>query len=96
MPNNNRSSTQAIASFTGGTALLALVLLAIRYPDRAIFHEHPEGIPHRKGWPIVGALPTILASREKLHDALVSTFEELDTLTLYVRSFSVLTGKTIT
>ncbi|KAI8369532.1 cytochrome P450 [Radiomyces spectabilis] len=70
----------AIAS---GIAATALTLLAVKYPDCAVFDEHRDDIPHGKGgWPLVGALPQLVSNKEKMHEFLLENYEELNTLTL--------------
>lgn len=73
---------------TTGTVGLAgagvLGLLMAKYPDRAIFDEYREGIPHRKGVPLLGLLPIVLSNRFRLHDFQLDNFESLDSMTVYV------------
>ena len=76
-------------SITGKIGLAgagALAALMAKYPDRAIFDEYREGIPHRKGVPLLGMLPIVLANRYRLHDLQLDNFESLDSLTMYVEN----------
>ncbi|KAI8146243.1 cytochrome P450 [Fennellomyces sp. T-0311] len=70
----------------GGVTLAAL---SAKYHDRAIFDEHREGIPYRKGYPLVGALPIILANRSNSHDFFTWNFENLDSLTTTMSSIGI-------
>ncbi|CDH51590.1 cytochrome p450 [Lichtheimia corymbifera JMRC:FSU:9682] len=79
-------------STTGKVGLASagvLALLMAKYPDRAIFDEYREGIPHRKGVPLLGMLPIVLSNRYRLHDLQLDNFESLDSLTVTSSSFGV-------
>lgn len=79
-------------STTGKVGLASagvLALLMAKYPDRAIFDEYREGIPHRKGVPLLGMLPIVLSNRYRLHDLQLDNFESLDSLTVYVERLLV-------
>ncbi|CDS07716.1 hypothetical protein LRAMOSA01665 [Lichtheimia ramosa] len=69
------------AGIIGGATAAVLGLLALKYPDRAIFDEHREGIPYTKGWPLVGILPTLVANKERIHHMFLEGFELSDSLT---------------
>ncbi|CEP14836.1 hypothetical protein [Parasitella parasitica] len=58
-----------------------ITALALKYPDRALFDEHREGIAERRGWPIVGRLPEIASNAEILHEFLLHGFTSLNSLT---------------
>ncbi|KAI8987580.1 cytochrome P450 [Mycotypha africana] len=75
---NNNSALAPIAfAQTISVSLVFLTgLLALKYPDRAIFDEYREGINNRKGWPLVGSLPAIVSNAEKLHEFLLDGFKE--------------------
>ncbi|OAD71650.1 cytochrome P450 CYP5203 [Phycomyces blakesleeanus NRRL 1555(-)] len=62
---NILSSNLSVASTA---AIGVLILLALRYPDRAIFTEHREGVPHDKGLPLVGQLFSLLKNKYRIHD----------------------------
>lgn len=69
-----KSSLLALASITGA--------LALKYPDRALFDEHREGIPHPTGVPILGNLLNISRNKERYFEYVLELYEQLDTLTL--------------
>lgn len=64
-----------------GLSTALLTALAIKYPDRAIFDEHREGIAYKKGWPLVGQLPVIISNAELMHEFFMNGFNDLDSLT---------------
>ncbi|KAI7852169.1 cytochrome P450 [Circinella umbellata] len=76
----NNSALQKIG-IIGGASAAILGLLALKYPDRAIFDEHREGIPTQPGYPLVGGLPTIVRYKEKMHDLFMTGFELTGALT---------------
>ena len=65
----------------GGASAAILGLLALKYPDRAIFDEHREGIVTQPGYPLVGGLPAIVINKEKMHDLFMTGFELTGALT---------------
>ncbi|KAI9468452.1 MAG: cytochrome P450, partial [Benjaminiella poitrasii] len=65
----------------GATALAFTGLLALKYPDRAVFDQNREGIAHKKGWPLVGGLPEILSNVDNMHDFFLTGFTRLNSLT---------------
>lgn len=74
-------STGAIAAST----LAAIAgLLALKYPDRAIFDEHRENVPHpTKGTvPLLGNLLNVSRNKDRYFEYVVDLYEQLDTLTL--------------
>ncbi|KAI9488566.1 cytochrome P450 [Zychaea mexicana] len=70
-----------IAAATGGAAVITLGLLALKYNDRALFHEARDDMPRVKGDPIVGGLFRQLANKDRTYDQQCQHFERLDTLT---------------
>ncbi|KAI8144359.1 cytochrome P450 [Fennellomyces sp. T-0311] len=70
-----------IAAATGGVAALTLGLLALKYNDRALFHERRDDIPRIKGDPIVGTLFRQIKEKDWAYDRQCRDFERLDTLT---------------
>lgn len=77
----NNSTLQQIG-IAGAAASAVAALLSIKYHDRPLFYEHPKGIPHAKGYPIIGALGALLNNVSRIHDFQLGLFEQLDTLTL--------------
>ncbi|KAI8137496.1 cytochrome P450 [Fennellomyces sp. T-0311] len=65
----------------GGVTTAVLALLALKYPDRAVFDEHREGIPSQKGWPLIGNLPAIISNKETMHHLFMQGFSDLGVLT---------------
>jgi fatty acid omega-hydroxylase len=65
-----------------GATVAVLSALAIKYHDRPLFYEHPKDIPFKKGYPLLGDLPGILANFPRLLDAETDSFEHLDALTM--------------
>lgn len=66
-----------------GTSAAVITALAIKYPDRALFDEERNEIAHKKGWPILGVLPSLLYNAERMHEFLLLGFTNLDSLTTY-------------
>jgi hypothetical protein len=58
-------------------------VLALKYPNRALFHEEREGVCRKNGWPIVGSLPTILSRKDAIHELFLERFTELKAKTMY-------------
>ncbi|KAI9274186.1 cytochrome P450 [Sporodiniella umbellata] len=69
-------------AIAGAVVSSAIALLAVKYHDRPIFHEHAKEIPAYKGLPLVGNLPGILRDLPIIYDRQLLMFEQLDTLTL--------------
>ncbi len=67
-------------------ALLSLLLLIAKYPDRAIGTRARPDLKSIswKGYPIVGNTLTILRNRHKFLDAIVENFESIDGDVMYV------------
>ncbi|KAI9357101.1 cytochrome P450 [Pilaira anomala] len=76
-----KSSLLAVAAITGA--------LALKYPDRALFDEHREGIPHPSGVPILGNLLNISRNKERYFEYVLELYEQLDTLTLRSSSLTI-------
>ncbi|KAG0749659.1 hypothetical protein G6F16_003497 [Rhizopus arrhizus] len=72
-----------------GLSTALLTALAIKYPDRAIFDEHREGIAYKKGWPLVGQLPVIISNAELMHEFFMNGFNDLDSLTTTASAFGI-------
>ncbi|KAG1115932.1 hypothetical protein G6F42_013824 [Rhizopus arrhizus] len=66
---------------TLGVSAAIITALALKYPDRAVFDEHREGISHKGGWPLVGSTPMIIKNAENMHEFLLSGFVSMNTLT---------------
>ncbi|CEI92088.1 hypothetical protein RMCBS344292_06361 [Rhizopus microsporus] len=81
--------TDTILTRTLGLSAAVLTALAIKYPDRAVFDEHREGIAYKKGWPLLGGLPAILSNADKLHDFFMKGFTEMDSLTTTASAFGM-------
>ncbi|KAF7721310.1 hypothetical protein EC973_004952 [Apophysomyces ossiformis] len=64
------------------SAISGIALLAFKYNDRRIFHEHREGCVHRRGSPLVGSIKEILDNKETILDWHVEAFESMDTLSM--------------
>ncbi|KAG0174495.1 hypothetical protein DFQ28_002952 [Apophysomyces sp. BC1034] len=71
------------AGIIGGATTAVLAVLAIKYPDRAVFDEHREGVPYRPGWPLLGSLPSILYNNQTMHDFFLRGFTDSGALTMY-------------
>lgn len=71
---------------TLGASAAVITALAIKYPDRALFDENRPNIASKGGWPIVGALPSILSNADRMHEFLLTGFTHLQALTTYVDS----------
>jgi fatty acid omega-hydroxylase len=74
--------TDNICVCTLGASAAVITALAVKYPDRALFDTEREGIPTKKGWPIIGGLPGILLNANKVHEFLALGFTTLDSLTM--------------
>ncbi|OBZ90065.1 hypothetical protein A0J61_01881 [Choanephora cucurbitarum] len=77
----DKRTLEALAT-VGITAATVIGVLGLRYHDRPLFYEHPEGIPYRKGKPLVGVLPDMLRNIHRLHDYMLEGFEESGSLNL--------------
>ncbi|KAI8889502.1 cytochrome P450 [Backusella circina FSU 941] len=66
----------------GATTAAAVSLLALKYNDRPAFTDHYEGLPHGRGYPLLGSLPTILGNIPRIHDMMCDLFERLDSMTV--------------
>ncbi|KAH8551263.1 cytochrome P450 [Umbelopsis sp. PMI_123] len=66
---------QQYVAITSGTMATGLAILAILYPDRAVFDNDDRKIARRKGYPIVGNLPHLVGEIDRTYDALVLDFE---------------------
>jgi hypothetical protein len=78
MPSTQINSGSLILSI----AAIATTVLAIKYPDRALFDEHRENVPHPKGVPILGGLLALSRNKDRYFEYVVELYEQLDTLTL--------------
>jgi fatty acid omega-hydroxylase len=78
---SNNSTIQQIG-IAGAAASAVIALLSIKYNDRPLFYEHPKGIPHVDGYPIIGSLGSLLSNIHRLYDYQLELFEKHDTLTL--------------
>ncbi|KAI7861836.1 cytochrome P450 [Spinellus fusiger] len=81
---NNKSTLQKFG-VAGGAAVAITALLALKYPNRAIFEEYRENIVYMSGGlPIVGQLVNMLKSTHRMHDFRSNLFENIDALTGYI------------
>lgn len=71
---------------TLGASAAVITALAIKYPDRALFDENRPNIATKGGWPILGALPSLLSNADRMHEFLLAGFTNLQALTTYVDS----------
>ncbi|KAG2195561.1 hypothetical protein INT47_001308 [Mucor saturninus] len=78
---SNNSTIQNIG-IAGAAISAAVAILSVKYHDRPLFYEHVKGIPHSKGYPILGNLTGLVSNVHRLHDYQLDTFESLDTLTM--------------
>lgn len=78
---NNNSSLQQLG-VAGAAATAVVALLSVKYHDRPLFYEHPKGITHGSGYPIIGTLGSLLKNLDRIHDHQVETFEKYDTQTM--------------
>lgn len=76
-------SITGITCISAATVATVTALLAWRYPDRAVFHEHRTGLIDLEGTPILGNLPSMVKNLDKFYDYLVDNYEKLNTMTLY-------------
>ncbi|KAF7723244.1 Protein kinase alk2 [Apophysomyces ossiformis] len=77
------------AGMVAGATTAVLAVLALKYPDRAIFDEHREGIACRPGWPLLGSLPALLANNQVMHDFLLEGFTQTDAMTVTMSAFGM-------
>ncbi|KAI9009909.1 cytochrome P450 [Phycomyces nitens] len=73
----------------GSVSAVVLGLLALKYPDRAIFSEHRKGIHHSRGWPLLGATPSFIWNKDKIHDYFLNQFEKSGALTSSISSLGI-------
>ncbi|KAI9310986.1 cytochrome P450 [Dichotomocladium elegans] len=80
-----QASTHPVLSRIGilsGATAAVLGVLALKYPDRAIFDEHRKGIALPPGgWPLVGSLPAVLSNKESIHHLFHNGFEKTKSMT---------------
>lgn len=69
-------------AIAGAAVSSIMALLMIKYHDRPLFYEHMEGIPHGKGYPLLGNLPELMKNIPRLYDYQLDLHEKLDSLTL--------------
>lgn len=80
----SKNSTLQQLGVVGAAASTVIALLSIKYKDRPLFYEHPEGIPHGPGYPVLGNLVDLIKSMHRVLDFELELYEKLDTQTLYV------------
>ncbi|KAL0076498.1 cytochrome P450 [Phycomyces blakesleeanus] len=68
---------------------IVLGLLALKYPDRAAFYERRKGIYHSRGWPILGATPSMIWNKEVIHEYFLHQFEKSGVLTSAISSLGI-------
>jgi hypothetical protein len=61
----------------GGAGAAALSVLALMYPDRALFDEARPDIPQRAGYPLVGSLPDLIRHVDTFHHFALQGFENV-------------------
>lgn len=76
--------TLQTVGMAGAAASAAIAALAVKYHDRPLFYEHPKGIAHQGGLPILGNLTYLLGNIHRLYDFQLEQFEKVDALTMYV------------
>jgi hypothetical protein len=81
------SSKTNITCISAATVATVTALLAWKYPDRAVFHEHRTGLIDLKGTPILGNLPSMIKNLDRFYDYLVDNYEKLNIMTLYAWFF---------
>ncbi|KAF9177243.1 hypothetical protein BGZ51_007511 [Haplosporangium sp. Z 767] len=59
-------------------ALISLILLIAKYPNRAIGTRNRPDLPNWSGLPLIGNTYTILKNRDRFLDAIVENFEIMD------------------
>lgn len=77
----NNSTLQNIG-IAGAAATAIVAIVSIKYNDRPLFYEHVKGIPHKKGYPLLGQLTNLVRNIHRVHDYQLDTFESLDALTM--------------
>ncbi|KAI8376493.1 cytochrome P450 [Radiomyces spectabilis] len=82
------SALKALA-IAGGATAAVLSLLAIKYPDRAVFDELREGVPNVPGVPLLGNLPKMLSRTDDINDWTTETFEQANALTCTASSLGL-------
>jgi hypothetical protein len=78
------SPTAQYAVTIGSAGAAALAVLAIMYPDRALFDDKRDDIPQRPGFPIVGSLPSLLSNMTQFHHFALQGFENVATTTYVI------------
>ncbi|CAO3624936.1 unnamed protein product [Mucor hiemalis] len=78
----SKNSTLQQLGVVGAAASTVIALLSIKYKDRPLFYEHPEGIPHGPGYPVLGNLVDLIKSMHRVLDFELELYEKLDTQTL--------------
>ena len=73
----NPATPQQYAAVATGALATALAVLAIMYPDKAVFDNDDRDLPRRKGYPLLGNLPYIVQNIDHIHDFMVQNFETI-------------------
>jgi hypothetical protein len=71
------STPQQYVAIATGTAATSLAILALMYPDKAVFDNDERDIPRRKGYPLLGNLPHIIQHVDHIHDFMCENFETI-------------------
>ncbi|KAF1806457.1 cytochrome P450 CYP5203 [Mucor lusitanicus] len=82
-------SKTEILGITAAAVASITALLALKYPDRGVFHEHREGLIDMEGAPILGNLPSMIKNLDRFYDYLTEHYEKMDTLTFRTTFFLV-------
>lgn len=71
----NPLTPQQYAAVASGTFATGLAVLAYMYPDRAVFDNDDREFPQRKGYPLIGHLPYIVANVDRIYDFMLENYE---------------------
>ncbi|CEP07389.1 hypothetical protein [Parasitella parasitica] len=74
--------TLQTVGIAGVAASAIIAALTAKYNDRPLFYEHPEGIAHKGGYPIVGNLTRLLGNIDRIYDFQTEQFEQVGALTM--------------
>lgn len=80
----NSSPAVQYAVAIGGASTAALSVLALIYPDRAVFDSARPDIPQRAGWPLIGSFPDLVKNMDTFHHFALKGFEDLARTTYVV------------
>ncbi|KAI9010412.1 cytochrome P450 [Phycomyces nitens] len=88
----NKNTLPSNLSIAGSTVLGVLIILALKYPDRAVFTKRRDDVPTVKGLPLVGHLFNMLMNKHRILELQQEAFDSTKSLTLVMSSLGLPPG----